>query len=481
MDNSSIKISRGHPKLGATVDPSGTNFAVFSRYGKRVFIELYENFYDDIPFFSFELDRIYNKTGDIWHIYLFGIGNNSYYLWRVDGDYEPLSGHRFNKNKVLLDPYAKAISGVYDFDDPSMYGYDISDDSNMDLSFSRTNSVRSACKNIVIDDTKFDWGQDVRPQIPVEDSIIYELHVRLFTMNTNSSVADRGTFDGIVEKIPHLLELGVTTLELMPIFEFNPGANVNINPLNGERLKDIWGYNPIGFFAVTGNYSHGLRLGEQVDQFKNFIKTIHKYGIEVILDVVYNHTGEGNEFGPTLSFRGLDNSIYYMLNNSNKRYYLNYSGTGNTLNCANPVVKELIIDSLRYWVTECHVDGFRFDLASILGRDSRGNWIGDLSLLKDIAEDPILYGTKLIAEGWDAAGGYYVGQFPYGWSEWNGKYRDTLRRFIRGDKGVVSDLATRICGSPDLFADNNRMPYSSVNFITAHDGFTLWDLVSYNR
>lgn len=481
VDNSSIKISRGHPKLGATVDPSGTNFAVFSRYGKRVFIELYENFYDDIPFFSFELDRIYNKTGDIWHIYLFGIGNNSYYLWRVDGDYEPLSGHRFNKNKVLLDPYAKAISGVYDFDDPSMYGYDISDDSNMDLSFSRTNSVRSACKNIVIDDTKFDWGQDVRPQIPVEDSIIYELHVRLFTMNTNSSVADRGTFDGIVEKIPHLLELGVTTLELMPIFEFNPGANVNINPLNGERLKDIWGYNPIGFFAVTGNYSHGLRLGEQVDQFKNFIKTIHKYGIEVILDVVYNHTGEGNEFGPTLSFRGLDNSIYYMLNNSNKRYYLNYSGTGNTLNCANPVVKELIIDSLRYWVTECHVDGFRFDLASILGRDSRGNWIGDLSLLKDIAEDPILYGTKLIAEGWDAAGGYYVGQFPYGWSEWNGKYRDTLRRFIRGDKGVVSDLATRICGSPDLFADNNRMPYSSVNFITAHDGFTLWDLVSYNR
>ena len=481
VDNSSIKISRGHPKLGATVDPSGTNFAVFSRNGKRVFIELYENFYDDIPFFSYELDRIYNKTGDIWHIYLFGIGNNLYYLWRVDGDYEPLSGHRFNKNKVLLDPYAKAISGVYDFDDPSMYSYDTSDNLNKDLSFSRTNSVRSACKNIVIDDTKFDWGQDIRPQIPVEDSIIYELHVRLFTMNTNSGVADRGTFDGIIEKIPHLLELGVTTLELMPIFEFNPSANVNINPLNGERLKDIWGYNPIGFFAVTGNYSHGLRLGEQVDQFKNFIKTIHKYGIEVILDVVYNHTGEGNELGPTISFRGLDNSIYYMLNSSNKRYYLNYSGTGNTLNCANPVVKELIIDSLRYWVTECHVDGFRFDLASILGRDSKGNWIGDLSLLKDIAEDPILYGTKLIAEGWDAAGGYYVGQFPYGWSEWNGKYRDTLRRFIRGDKGVVSDLATRICGSPDLFADNNRMPYSSVNFITAHDGFTLWDLVSYNR
>ena len=478
MDNSSIKISRGHPKLGATVDPSGTNFAVFSRNGKRVFIELYENFYDDIPFFSYELDRIYNKTGDIWHIYLFGIGNNLYYLWRVDGDYEPLSSHRFNKNKVLLDPYAKAISGVYDFDDPSMYSYDTSDNLNKDLSFSRTNSVRSACKNIVIDDTKFDWGQDIRPQIPVEDSIIYELHVRLFTMNPNSETKFPGTFFGVIEKIDHLKKLGVTTIELMPIFEFNINSNPNINPSTGEELKDVWGYNPLNFFAVTGNYSVGLKLGEQVFLFKDFIKELHKHGFEVILDVVYNHTGEGSEKGPTLCFRGIDNEIYYMLNQSNKRYYANYSGCGNTLNCNHAVVKEMIIDSLRYWATEMHVDGFRFDLASILGRTPDGRWIGDLSLLKDIAEDPIVGELKLIAEGWDAAGGYYLGLFPEGWAEWNGKYRDCVRRFIRGDNGTIEELMLRIAGSPDLY--HNRRPHASINFITCHDGFTMRDLVSYN-
>jgi glycogen operon protein len=299
-------------------------------------------------------------------------------------------------------------------------------------------------------------------------------------MNPNSGVENRGTFNGLIEKLDYLRNLGVTSLELMPVFEFNPDSNINKNPKTGEKLKDVWGYNPLNFFAVTGNYTTGLRLGEQVFEFKNFVKEVHKRNMEVILDVVYNHTGEGNHYGPTISFRGIDNEIYYILE-KDKRYYANYSGTGNTLNCSHTVVKEMITDSLRYWVKDMHVDGFRFDLAAILGRDSNGNWIGDLSLLKDIADDPIISGSKLIAEGWDAAGGYYVGEFPTGWAEWNGKYRDTVRKFVRGDKGQVGDLATRIAGSPDLFKKDGRNPTNSVNFITAHDGFTMWDLVSYNR
>ncbi|WP_240739182.1 alpha-amylase family glycosyl hydrolase [Marinitoga lauensis] len=269
------------------------------------------------------------------------------------------------------------------------------------------------------------------------------MNIRLYTMNPNSKVISKGTFKGIVEKLDYLKSLGVNAIELMPIFEFNPNSIIRTNPITGERLKDVWGYNPLSFFAVTGNYSDGLKIGEQVFLFKDFVKTLHKEGFEIILDVVYNHTGEGNELGPTLSFRGLDNPIYYILS-KNKRYYENYSGCGNTFNCNHTVVKNLIIDSLRYWVTEMHVDGFRFDLASILGRDTNGNWIGDLSLLKDIAEDPIISGSKLIAEGWDAAGGYFLGSFPEGWAEWNGKFRDAVRKFIRGDNGLVGKLPVEL-------------------------------------
>jgi len=333
-------------------------------------------------------------------------------------------------------------------------------------------------RSIVIDDSKYDWDDDKQPHVPWNETIIYEMHVRLFTMNPNSETKFPGTFFGVVEKIDHLKQLGVTTIELMPVFEFNINSNPNINPLTGEELKDVWGYNPLNFFAVTGNYSVGLKLGEQVFLFKDFIKELHKHGFEVILDVVYNHTGEGSEKGPTLCFRGIDNEIYYMLNQSNKRYYANYSGCGNTLNCNHAVVKEMIIDSLRYWATEMHVDGFRFDLASILRRTPDGRWIGDLSLLKDIAEDPIVGELKLIAEGWDAAGGYYLGLFPEGWAEWNGKYRDCVRRFIRGDNGTIEELMLRIAGSPDLY--RNRRPHASINFVTCHDGFTMRDLVSYN-
>ncbi|MFN3692280.1 MAG: glycogen debranching protein GlgX, partial [Fervidobacterium sp.] len=391
--------------------------------------------------------------------------------------YDPINGKRFNVNKLLIDPYSKAITTFFDWSDEAVYGYDRKSPMK-DLSFSTLDSSGSMIRSIVIDDSQYDWEDDKQLNIPWNETIIYEMHVRLFTMSPTSKVRFPGTFLGIVEKLDHLKELGVTTIELMPIFEFNINSNPNVNPLTGKQLKDVWGYNPLNFFAVTGNYSVGLKLGEQVFLFKDFVKMLHKNGFEVILDVVYNHTGEGGESGPTLCFRGIDNEIYYMLKPDNKRYYLNYSGCGNTLNCNHPVVKEMIIDSLRYWATEMHVDGFRFDLASVLGRTPDGRWIGDLSLLKDISEDPIVGKLKLIAEGWDAGGGYYLGQFPEGWAEWNGKYRDCVRRFVNGYNGVINELMLRIAGSPDLYS--GRKPHASINFITCHDGFTMRDLVSYN-
>jgi len=473
-----LKVSRGKPIPGATPDENGVNFGLFSRNATAVYLELYQNYYDDKPSHRFKLDATKNRTGDIWHIYVHGVKHGQFYAWRVDGPYDPTQGYRFNVNKMLSDPYAKAISGSYNWDEDAVYGYDRRSPLK-DLSFSTIDSAVSPTKSIVIDGNSYDWEGDERLKIPWQDTVIYELHVRLFTMSPSSGVRYKGTFPGILEKIDHLRTLGITAVELMPIFEFNPNANTRINPSTGEKLKDVWGYNPLSFFAVTGNYSPGLRLGEQVFVFKDFVKEMHRNGIEVILDVVYNHTGEGNELGPTLSFRGIDNSIYYMLDPRNKRYYLNYSGCGNTLNCNHPVVKQMILDSLRYWVTEMHVDGFRFDLAGILGRAPNGEWIGDLSLLKDIAEDPILHDVKLIAEGWDAAGGYFLGKFPEGWAEWNGKYRDIVRKFVRGDYGTVSELALRIAGSQDLY--EARGPLASVNFVTSHDGFTAYDLVSYNQ
>ncbi len=477
-----FKTCCGKPKYGAHLHKSGVNFGIFSRNAKEVYLEIFENFYDEEPLVKFKLDSKKNKTGDVWHIFVEDITSGMYYGYRISGSYKPEVGHRFNINKLLIDPYAKAISGMFNFENEAIYCYEkgCSDD----LSFSELDSGKYV-KGIIIDDSQYDWEDDTHPRIPFRDTIIYEMHISLFTMNKNSGVTNRGTYEGVIEKVKHLKDLGITAVELLPIFEFNKNELITTNPLTGELLRNVWGYNPVGFFAPTGNYikgeqSLGMRVGSQVFEFKDFVKALHKEGIEVILDVVYNHTGEGNEHGPTLNFKGFDNSIYYILE-ENKRHYANYSGTGNTLNCSHTVVKELVVDSLRYWVTEMHVDGFRFDLAAILGRDSTGRWIGDLSLLKDLADDPILSGSKLIAEGWDAAGGYYVGEFPVGWAEWNGKYRDTVRRFIKGDMGQVKDLATRLVGSPDLFRKFGRKPYHSINFITAHDGFTLWDLVSYNE
>jgi glycogen operon protein len=483
----------GHPSpFGANPEKNGTNFSLFSKNAVNLSIEIFTNFYDETPVFSYTLDPIDNKTGNVWHVFIEGVEPGDFYGYRVFGPYLPEKGHRFNPNKLLTDPYAKANSGEYSWDHEYSYGYDKSSPMK-DLSFSDIDSAKSHVKSIVVDNA-FDWNGDKPLRIPMKDTIIYEMHVRLFTkgcseLNKRSDLVKSssepsllaGTFEGMLTKRGHLQDLGVTSIELMPIFEFNPNANIHVNPETGEQLKNIWGYDPLAFFSVEGSYTPGIGIGEQVVSLKQFVKTMHLSGFEIIIDVVFNHTGEGNHEGPTLSFRGIDNQIYYLLNKNNPRFYENYSGCGNTLNCNHPVVKQLILDSLRYWVTEMHIDGFRFDLAAILGRAPDGKWIGDLSLLKDIAEDPILAGTKLIAEGWDAAGGYYVGDFPQGWAEWNGKYRDIVRRFIRGDEGTVPELATRIAGSSDLYNKQGRKPFDSINFVTAHDGFTLMDLVSYSN
>ena len=435
---------------GATVLDKGVNFGIFSRNATKVTLEIFRKADDNEPIYSYDLDPCINKCGDTWHVYLQGVKEGYFYSWRVDGPYLPKKGHRFDYNKRLLDPYARGITPKH-------------------------LSSNSFMKNLIVSERRFfNWKDDIKPHTPFNDTIIYEMHIKLFTMNPNSNVNNPGTYKGVMEKICYLQELGITAVELLPVFSYDT-----------DETGNIWGYNPIGFFTPTAKYSNHYSLsafyGGHIIEFRELVRHFHQAGIEVILDVVYNHTGEGNEFGETFSFKGLDNSIYYLLPENSKDRYCNYSGAGNTVNSSHAVVKEMIIDSLRYWYAVMNVDGFRFDLAAILGRDGNGRWIGDLSLLKDIADDSVISGAKLIAEGWDAAGGYFLGEFPTGWAEWNGKFRDTVRKFIRGDFGQVQDLATRIVGSPDLFSKNLRRPYHGINFITAHDGFTLWDLVSYNE
>ena len=463
--------------FGATVNKEGINFAIFSHNATSVELLLFKNKDSLTPSHSFKLDPVENKTGDIWHIFVSGTGHGQFYGYKVDGIYEPEKGFIFNKHKLLTDPYARAVAGEYKWDSEEALAYD-KNAPDKSLSFSDSDNTGATVKSIAIDNDLFDWSGDRAPRYDLEDSIIYEMHVRGFTVHSSSEVENPGTFKGIIEKIPYLKELGVTTLELMPVHEFNPDENIKYNPVSKERLKNYWGYSSLSFFAPANWYSTGTEKGEQVREFKEMVKACHRAGIEVILDVVYNHTGEGSIDGPICSFRGLDNTIYYMLDHNYN--YKNYSGCGNTINCNHPVVKQLILDSLRYWVAEMHVDGFRFDLATILGRDPEGRWIGHYSILNDIQKDPLLSGVKLIAEGWDAGGLYMVGQFPPGWAEWNGKYRDDIRRFLKGDAGLSGTIATRIAGSSDLYG-RCRKPFHSINFITCHDGFTLRDLVSYNN
>ncbi|OHD08448.1 MAG: glycogen debranching enzyme GlgX, partial [Spirochaetes bacterium GWB1_27_13] len=474
-----LKTKDGSPYLlGTSLDHEGCNFAIFSRNATNIFLLLFNKPQDASPSHKIKLDEKRNKTGDVWHIFIYDIKESQHYGYLVDGEYWPeRKGHRFNVNKLLIDPYAKAISGAYKWENLSSFGYEYFSPYG-DLSFSTEKNSNCTPKGVVVDDD-FDWEGDRPLNIPLTETIIYELHVRGFTKDPSSGVKYPGTYLGLIEKIPYLKELGITTVELLPVHEFNEFENTRINPVTKEQLVNFTGYSSLGFFAPQTWYATERDGVKAVKEFKEMVKAFHKEGIEVILDVVYNHTGEGNEAGPTVSFKGLDNSIYYMLENG--RYYKNYSGCGNTLNCNHPVVKHLIKDSLRYWVVDMHVDGFRFDLAAILGRDSSGKWIPDYSVLTEITEDPILYKTKIIAESWDAAGLYTVGQFPKRWAEWNGKYRDDVRSFIKGDSGKAGDMAKRISGSSDIFHYEHRNPCHSINIMTTHDGFTLNDLVSYNE
>lgn len=465
--------------LGARMTPDGVNFSIFSRHADSITLCLYGTSRDSAPAASFTLDPRLNKTGDIWHCCIRGAGPGTLYLWRADGPYNPGSGHRFNHNKALVDPYALALTGDYPLNYIAAYGYDPASEL-LDLSFSATRNDGTMPKAVVVDQN-FDWQGDRPLNYPLRNCVIYETHVRGLTMHPSSGVSNPGTFRGIVEMIPYFRRLGITSLELLPVQEFDEFENFRHNPTTGERLRNYWGYSTISFFAPKCSYSSDRSMFGQVGEFKYMVRELHKAGIEVILDIVFNHTAEGNELGPTINFRGLDNAIYYMLD-EDRRYYQNFSGCGNTLNCNHPVMRSLIMDCLHYWVCDMHVDGFRFDLGSILGRDSKGRMLENAPVVEHIAEDPVLRDTKIIAEAWDAGGAYQVGWFSANrWAEWNDRFRDDVRRFWRCDTGMASALATRIAGSSDLYQRMDRKPFHSVNFITAHDGFTMNDLVSYAR
>ncbi len=470
----STKIYPGKPyPLGATWDGQGVNFALFSDYATGVELCLFKNG-DDKQ--EYEKIKFTERTHQIWHVYLPDAKPGQLYGYRVSGPYEPENGHRFNPNKLLMDPYAKAIAGAINWDD-SLFAYEVGSE-NEDLSYSEVDSAPFIPKSVVID-SNFDWDGDKLLKLSYRDTIIYETHVKGFTfLHPDIPEEIRGTYAALAHPVTinYLKDLGITAIELMPVHQF-----VNDRGLQENGLNNYWGYNTIGFFAPDVKYSGSGVMGEQVIEFKKMVKEFHKAGIEVILDVVYNHTAEGNQLGPTISFKGIDNACYYRLTDDNKRFYMDYTGTGNTLNAMLPNVLQYIMDSLRYWVLEMHVDGFRFDLAATLARELHE--VNRLSAFFDIIhQDPVLSQVKLIAEPWDIGeGGYQVGKFPPGWAEWNGKYRDSIRDYWIGADSMLGEFAQRLTGSPDLYQDDYRRPTASINFITAHDGFTLNDLVSYNE
>ena len=463
----------GNPyPLGATWDGKGVNFAVFAENATAMDLCLFDGI--NSPEESDRI-RILEVSHHVWHTYIPGLKPGQLYGFRAHGPYDPHSGHRYNPNKLLIDPYAKAISNPVNWND-SLFGY-VLGDPDEDLSYSEIDSAPFIPKSVVIDPS-FNWEDDRPPKIPYHKTIIYETHVKGFTQtHPDIPEAIRGTFAALAHpvSINYLKQLGITAVELMPVHHF-----IIDKFLQDRGLSNYWGYNTIGFFAPDIRYCHSGTLGGQVTDFKNMVKELHKAGIEVILDVVYNHTAEGNHLGPTLSFRGFDNSSYYRLTD-NKRYYMDYTGTGNTLNARMPTVLQLIMDSLRYWIQEMHVDGFRFDLAATLARELHE--VDRLSAFFDIIhQDPVISQVKLIAEPWDIGeGGYQVGKFPLGWAEWNGKYRDCIRDYWRGADSMLGEFAERFTGSSDLYKADYRRPTASINFVTAHDGFTLHDLVSYNE
>ena len=468
-----MRVWPGRPyPLGATWDGAGVNFAIFSEHGKKVDLCLFDSVDADK-----EVERVSlrHQTDLVWHAYLPDALPGQLYGYRVHGPYEPAKGHRFNANKILLDPYAKSIGRDIRWHD-AVFGYQIGNEKK-DLSFDDRDSAPYAPLAVVVD-SAFTWGDDRRLRTPWHKTLIYELHVNGFT-KLHPFVAPelRGTYAGLASEaaIKHLRELGVTAVEIMPIHHF-----LDDRHLLERKLVNYWGYNSLAYLAPASRYTATSIPQDAVQQFKMMVRAMHAAGIEVILDVVYNHTAEGNELGPTLCWRGIDNASYYRLSREDPRYYMDFTGCGNTLNMMHPRVLQLIMDSLRYWAVDMRVDGFRFDLASTLARELHD--VDRLGSFFDIIhQDPVLSQMKLIAEPWDVGpGGYQVGNFPPGWSEWNGKYRDSVRRFWKGDGGTVSEFATRLTGSSDLYQNDGRKPYNSINFITCHDGFTLQDLVSYN-
>lgn len=461
-------LEPGQPyPLGATWDGEGVNFALYSSAAERVELCLFNEVEDAAAAVSFTLPR---RTGHVWHGYLRDAKPGLLYGWRVHGPYAPEQGLRFNPNKLLIDPYARALVGEVRWNS-SHFAYDLEDE-DADLSYNTEDSAAHMPRCVVVDE-HFDWGDDAPPHVPWRDMVIYELHVKGFTQRHPDVPEElRGTYAGLAADaaIAHLKDLGVTTVELLPVHAF-----VDDQRLREMGLRNYWGYNTLAFFAPEMRYSATGRI----DEFKAMVKRLHEAGLEVILDVVYNHTAEGNHLGPTLSFRGIDNPSYYRLS-QDRRFYVDHTGTGNTVDTHQPAALRLVMDSLRYWVEQMHVDGFRFDLASALGRGAH-HFDRRSSFFAAIAQDPVLNRVKLIAEPWDVGeGGYRVGDYPTGWAEWNGRYRDDVRAFWRGDEGALPDLAKRLSGSADLYQHDGRRPVDSINFITVHDGFTLHDLVSYN-
>ena len=462
-----IKTTSGkaHP-LGATPADGGVNFSIYSEKATEIQLLIFDEHHDLEPKYVIDFDPVENRSFHFWHIFVEGIKPGMHYAYRIDGPHDLSQGFRYNKNKVLLDPYSKGNNNhLWD----------------RVAACSPDDNLHQSMRSVIIDHSDYDWEGDESPKFPLQDTIIYEMHVGGFTKDESSGVEHPGTFKGVIEKIPYLKELGITAVELLPVFEFDEKEILRITS-EGKPLKNYWGYSTLSFFAPHNAYCVKPEEGSHLDEFRDMVKALHKNGIEVILDVVFNHTNEGNHQGPTINFRGLDNDVYYYLSPENKEFYFDYSGCGNTINANHPGVQKYITDCLEFWVREMHVDGFRFDEGSILTRGEDGSPMAHPPLLWGLELSQIFADTKLIAEAWDAAGLYQIGGFPgYRWGEWNGKYRDAVRSFAKGDPGKISELATRISGSADLYQHSRHSPLNSINFIACHDGFTMMDLVSYNN
>lgn len=452
-----LHVLPGKPyPLGATVDKAGVNFSVFSQHATLVELLIFDEAGASEPIRTIKLDSANHRTHHFWHCYIENLKPGTFYAYRVDGPSDLSQGHRFNYKKVLLDPYAKGLDYTVWRKQEALHEED---------------NLKSSLRGAIIDVDDYAWGDDKPLHLPADETIVYEMHVGNFTKDPSSETRYPGKFKGLIEKIPYLKSLGITAVELMPIFDFGAGDE-----------KNVWGYGTTGFFAPSSGYCITPNKASHVNEFRDMVRALHKAGIEVILDVVFGYTPEGDQNGPVFSFKGLDNAIYYHLSPQDKQYYMNYSGCGNTLNSNHPIVAKFIKDCLEYWVDKMHVDGFRFDEASILSRDENGEILQYPNVLWNIDLSEKLVGAKIFAEPWDAGGAYLVGRFPgYRFIEWNGRFRDEMRQFIRGDYGMVPSIAGRITGSADLYQHNNRLPSNSLNFITAHDGFTLYDLVSYNQ